>query len=258
MSYLGVPKARSPRPSVLPRRISPFRCGVGSPATSRSASSTPSAQPWAYSHSHALARKPTPALAGRGRRGARRGSVGALLVRQVRGRLAAALLRPLSRVGRCRPRRRDHDPRVHRVRFLQPLVAVRLDAGHVGRASRRDVRRHRVLPRLRGARLPSREVPRGIWIVDFLLLLAFVMGVRLLARTLIERPAARSIVARGEEVLIVGAGDAAQLILREMLRNPSLGLHPDRARRRRPAEEEPAAPRNPGPRDDRRAPRAPP
>jgi FlaA1/EpsC-like NDP-sugar epimerase len=66
-------------------------------------------------------------------------------------------------------------------------------------------------------------VPRGIWIVDLLLLLAFVMGVRLLARTLIERPAARSIVARGKEVLIVGAGDAAQLMLREMLRNPAIG-----------------------------------
>jgi FlaA1/EpsC-like NDP-sugar epimerase len=69
-------------------------------------------------------------------------------------------------------------------------------------------------------------VPRGIWIVLLLLVLAFVMGVRLLARTLIERPAARSIVARGKEVLIVGAGDAAQLILREMLRNPSLGYTP--------------------------------
>jgi FlaA1/EpsC-like NDP-sugar epimerase len=69
-------------------------------------------------------------------------------------------------------------------------------------------------------------VPRGIWIVDLLLLLAFVMGVRLLARTLIERPAARSIVARGKEVLIVGAGDAAQLILREMLRNPTIGYTP--------------------------------
>jgi FlaA1/EpsC-like NDP-sugar epimerase len=70
------------------------------------------------------------------------------------------------------------------------------------------------------------SVPRGIWIVDLLLLLAFVMGARLLARTLIERPTARSIVARGKEVLVVGAGDAAQLILREMLRNPSLGYTP--------------------------------
>jgi FlaA1/EpsC-like NDP-sugar epimerase len=70
------------------------------------------------------------------------------------------------------------------------------------------------------------KVPRGIWIVDVLLLLAFVTGVRLLARTLIERPAAGTIVARGKEVVIVGAGDAAQLILREMLKNPALGYTP--------------------------------
>ena len=70
------------------------------------------------------------------------------------------------------------------------------------------------------------KVPRGIWVIDLLLLLAFVMGVRLLARSLIERPSPGSLVARGREVLIVGAGDAAQLILREMLRNPSLGYTP--------------------------------
>jgi FlaA1/EpsC-like NDP-sugar epimerase len=70
------------------------------------------------------------------------------------------------------------------------------------------------------------SVPRGIWVIDLLLLLAFAMGVRLLARTLIERPSTSSIVARGKEVLIVGAGDATQLILREMLRNPSLGYTP--------------------------------
>ena len=70
------------------------------------------------------------------------------------------------------------------------------------------------------------SVPRGIWIVDVLLLLALVTGSRLLARTLIERPAAGAIVARGKEVLIVGAGDAAQLILREMLKNPALGYTP--------------------------------
>jgi FlaA1/EpsC-like NDP-sugar epimerase len=69
-------------------------------------------------------------------------------------------------------------------------------------------------------------VPRGIWILDLLVLLAFVTGSRLLARTLIERPATGSIVARGKEVIIVGAGDAAQLILREMLRNPALGYTP--------------------------------
>ena len=70
------------------------------------------------------------------------------------------------------------------------------------------------------------SVPRGIWIIDVLVLLAFVTGVRLLARTLIERPAAGTIVARGKEVVIVGAGDAAQLIVREMLKNPGLGYTP--------------------------------
>lgn len=72
---------------------------------------------------------------------------------------------------------------------------------------------------------PAR-VPRGIWVIYVLLLLAFVTGSRLLARTLIERPSASSIVARGKEVIVVGAGDAAQLILREMLRNPGLGYTP--------------------------------
>ena len=70
------------------------------------------------------------------------------------------------------------------------------------------------------------SVPRGIWFVDVLLLLALVTGSRLHARTLIERPSAGSIVARGKEVIIVGAGDASQLILREMLKNPSLGYTP--------------------------------
>ena len=70
------------------------------------------------------------------------------------------------------------------------------------------------------------SVPRGIWIVDLLLLLALVAGSRLLARTLIERPSARSIVARGKEVIIAGAGDAAQITLREMLKNPALGYTP--------------------------------
>ncbi|MBA2742236.1 MAG: polysaccharide biosynthesis protein, partial [Actinobacteria bacterium] len=72
---------------------------------------------------------------------------------------------------------------------------------------------------------PAR-VPRGIWIVNLLLLLAFVTGSRLLARTLIERPGARSVIARGKEVIIVGAGDAAEQILREMLRTPALGYTP--------------------------------
>ncbi len=69
-------------------------------------------------------------------------------------------------------------------------------------------------------------VPRGVWFIDLLLCLAFVAGVRLLARTLIERPLPGRIVARGKEALVVGAGDAAQLIVKEMLRAPSLGYTP--------------------------------
>jgi FlaA1/EpsC-like NDP-sugar epimerase len=79
---------------------------------------------------------------------------------------------------------------------------------------------------LLGRDIHTLKVPRGIWIVDLLLLMAFVMGSRLLARTLIERPTAGTVVARGKEVVIVGAGDAAEQILREMLRTPSLGYTP--------------------------------
>ena len=32
--------------------------------------------------------------------------------------------------------------------------------------------------------------------------------------------------ARGKEAIVVGAGDAAQLVIKEMLRNPSLGYTP--------------------------------
>ena len=69
------------------------------------------------------------------------------------------------------------------------------------------------------------KLPNRIAAVDLLLLLAFVAGSRLLARTLIERPQG-GLVARGKEVLIVGAGDAAQLLIREMQRNRQLAYTP--------------------------------
>src|SRR4029453_5691296 len=70
------------------------------------------------------------------------------------------------------------------------------------------------------------NVPRTVWVIDALLCLALVAGSRMRARTIIERPQSRSIVARGKEVIVVGAGDAAQLMLKEMLRPPSLGYTP--------------------------------
>ncbi|MFY9580309.1 MAG: nucleoside-diphosphate sugar epimerase/dehydratase [Gaiellaceae bacterium] len=70
------------------------------------------------------------------------------------------------------------------------------------------------------------QLPRSVAVLDWLLLLAFVAGTRLFARSLIERPGAASLVARGREVIIAGAGDAAQLVIREMQRAPSLGYTP--------------------------------
>ena len=86
--------------------------------------------------------------------------------------------------------------------------------------------------------VPGFRVPRGVFALDLLLLLGFVAGVRLLARTILERPGPRALVARGKEALIVGAGDAGQLIVREMLRSPALGYTPigivdDDSRKRR-------------------------
>ncbi len=70
------------------------------------------------------------------------------------------------------------------------------------------------------------RLPRGVAILDWLLLLALVAGSRLLARTIFERPGAASLVARGKEVVVVGAGDAGQLVIREMLKSRALGYTP--------------------------------
>jgi FlaA1/EpsC-like NDP-sugar epimerase len=70
------------------------------------------------------------------------------------------------------------------------------------------------------------RLPRSVAVMDWLLLLAFVAGARMLARTLMERPSPRGLVARGKEVVIVGAGDAAQLIVKEMQKSPVLGYTP--------------------------------
>ncbi len=62
--------------------------------------------------------------------------------------------------------------------------------------------------------------------MDWLLLLGLIAGTRLLARSVIERPGKGGLVARGKEVLVVGAGDAGQLVIRELQRNRQLGYTP--------------------------------
>ncbi len=69
------------------------------------------------------------------------------------------------------------------------------------------------------------RLPRGIAALDLLLTLALVLGSRLLARTAMERPGV-SMVARGKEVLVVGAGDAGRLIVQEMQRSRMIDYTP--------------------------------
>jgi FlaA1/EpsC-like NDP-sugar epimerase len=69
------------------------------------------------------------------------------------------------------------------------------------------------------------RLPRSIAVVDLLLTLAFVTGTRLLARTVVERPAL-GVVAHGKEVLVIGAGDAGRLIVQEMQRSRMLNYTP--------------------------------
>jgi FlaA1/EpsC-like NDP-sugar epimerase len=70
------------------------------------------------------------------------------------------------------------------------------------------------------------RLPRSIAVLDFLLTMAFVAASRMVARTFIERPQARNVLARGKEVIVVGAGDAGQLILKEVQRSRRLGYTP--------------------------------
>jgi FlaA1/EpsC-like NDP-sugar epimerase len=70
------------------------------------------------------------------------------------------------------------------------------------------------------------RLPRSVAAMDLLLTLAGILGARMIARTVMERPGPGRIVARGRNVLIVGAGDAAQLVLRELMRAPTLRYSP--------------------------------
>jgi FlaA1/EpsC-like NDP-sugar epimerase len=82
-------------------------------------------------------------------------------------------------------------------------------------------------------------VPRGVLAIDLLLTLTFIGGARFLVRSIVERPPRAELVAReGREVLICGAGNAGNTLLREMKRDPDLlytpvGLIDDDPRKRR-------------------------
>jgi FlaA1/EpsC-like NDP-sugar epimerase len=72
-------------------------------------------------------------------------------------------------------------------------------------------------------------LPNGVIVLFALLSLLFLVGVRMLARTLYERrplAAFRGVGEARRSVLIVGAGDGGRLVLREITRNRTLGLTP--------------------------------
>jgi FlaA1/EpsC-like NDP-sugar epimerase len=70
-------------------------------------------------------------------------------------------------------------------------------------------------------------VPTGILVLFGLLLLVFTGAVRYVTHLVYERPLRGYRTGRdARTVLIVGAGDGGRLLLREILRNPDLGLRP--------------------------------
>jgi FlaA1/EpsC-like NDP-sugar epimerase len=72
-------------------------------------------------------------------------------------------------------------------------------------------------------------LPDSVIALFFLLSLLFLLGWRVLARTLHERRFLAGLLSVGEtqrSVLIVGAGDGGRLVLREIVRNRELGLAP--------------------------------
>jgi FlaA1/EpsC-like NDP-sugar epimerase len=77
-------------------------------------------------------------------------------------------------------------------------------------------------------RIPPRgfSLPRSIMVIDWLILLAFVTGSRAFIRTLVERPKWGQRLARGKEIIIAGAGDAASVTLRELHKYRHLGYTP--------------------------------
>jgi FlaA1/EpsC-like NDP-sugar epimerase len=67
------------------------------------------------------------------------------------------------------------------------------------------------------------NLPRAVAVLDFMFTLMLVAGARLVVRLVFERPAAGARLARGRDVLVVGAGSGGQMVVRELQLNPNLG-----------------------------------
>jgi FlaA1/EpsC-like NDP-sugar epimerase len=69
----------------------------------------------------------------------------------------------------------------------------------------------------------SDELPRSVAVIDLMFTLMLVAGARLAVRLVVERPARGTRIARGRDVLVVGAGSGGQMVVRELQLNPNLG-----------------------------------
>lgn len=70
-------------------------------------------------------------------------------------------------------------------------------------------------------------VPKGVVLIDFLLSMALIGGARISLRIL--REWSRGLIGKGEsaglrQVIVIGAGDAGEMIIREIARNPESGM----------------------------------
>ena len=73
--------------------------------------------------------------------------------------------------------------------------------------------------------LGLRTFPRSVFVVEFMLTIAMVGGIRFASRTLFEA-STRVGKKPGRRMLIVGAGDAGEALLREILRNMARDVEP--------------------------------
>ncbi len=78
-----------------------------------------------------------------------------------------------------------------------------------------------------GGKIVAVGLPAGVVALYLLGLLTLLVGSRFLVHSVIERPLRGFRPRKGaRDVLIVGAGDGGQLVLRELVRNPDLGYRP--------------------------------
>ncbi|MGI8624743.1 MAG: polysaccharide biosynthesis protein, partial [Solirubrobacteraceae bacterium] len=68
--------------------------------------------------------------------------------------------------------------------------------------------------------------PTGVIVLFFLLALVFTLSARFVVRLFFDRPVGSRPRRDARSVLIVGAGEGGRLVMREIVRNPQLGLRP--------------------------------